>query len=52
MASHLHRSVTNVQRGLTWLVTAGLAVLLPRAGSQPQLYALTDAGLARLRAGG
>jgi hypothetical protein len=52
MATRLHRSPANAQRGLIWLTTAGLAVLLPqRPGSKTQTYAISDAGLAKLREG-
>ena len=50
IATHLHRSPANAQRGLIWLTTAGLAVVLPKQpGSQLQLYTISDAGIAKLR---
>jgi len=51
MATRMTWRLTQIQRGLTWAVTSGWAVRLPRAGKQPQLYRITPAGIARLRQG-
>jgi hypothetical protein len=56
MATRLTWRVTQVQRGLTWVVASGWALRMPRAGKQPQLYRITPAGItpagvARLRQG-
>ena len=52
LASHLHRSPANAQRGVIWLATAGLAARLPsQPGSQLQVYTISDAGVAKLREG-
>ena len=49
MATHLTWRVTQVQRGLTWVVANGWGTRVPRTGKQPQLYRITPAGIARLR---
>jgi hypothetical protein len=51
MSTRMNWRLTQVQRGLTWVVDNGWAVLLPRTGNQPQLYRITQAGVARLRHG-
>ena len=51
MSTHMTWRVTQVQRGLTWVVANGWGVLLPRTGNQPQLYRITQAGLDRVRQG-